>query len=559
MENYSSASLTLKNPTSDQKLHYILAPQQTTLLGRSPDCQIVLNPSEYPTVSRYHAQIELIENNHQILWQIVDKGTTNGTLINSKKIDHPHALQTGDTITLGFKGPEFLFITEALEATVLMDIPEDKQVDLTTENSEETSSSKVNESVEKETENQPTPVAEENESESVKEAEKETENQPTPVAEENEPEKEEESTSDDNQPSESIEETENKPTPVAEKDVSASEESKSEKVTDDSEKLTTKAEDENKDIAYKNKEEVKSKTKRNQRRESKKTDNKVTEEEAENKPQIDLSSIAIPELTNTKKVWDIIQIKEVATLDIDSQNIECLALNSQNQVLAIALKDKSIQLWDWQNKKEIVTINKAHRMSINSLTFSDDSKTLISSGSDKTIKLWQIENQTEIASLSGHKQAINTLAISNDGKIVASSGSDKTIKIWDVEKQTEINSFSGHKLAVNSVCLSQDNKYVLSGGGDKTIKIWNLETAEEEKTIKTDSKSAIEYLSLSNDGKLILSIFQDNHLSIIDRTQDVAIFDFNFPEKIGELTTVNKTGNLFVSTLKEGGVMIWQI
>jgi predicted component of type VI protein secretion system len=66
---------------------------ERVVLGRSRDCDIRVNDLN---VSRRHAEIR--EQGDR--WILVDLGSTNGTLLNGKKIDREQ-LSGGDTITLG--------------------------------------------------------------------------------------------------------------------------------------------------------------------------------------------------------------------------------------------------------------------------------------------------------------------------------------------------------------------------------------------------------------------------------------------------------------------------
>jgi hypothetical protein len=63
--------------------------------GRSRDCDIVIDS---PKASREHARIEL---NTQNQWQLVDLGSTNGTIHNGKMANKPVALENGDEIKIG--------------------------------------------------------------------------------------------------------------------------------------------------------------------------------------------------------------------------------------------------------------------------------------------------------------------------------------------------------------------------------------------------------------------------------------------------------------------------
>jgi hypothetical protein len=69
---------------------------ETVTLGRLPECSVVLSD---PNVSRVHAEIRLTSNGSD--YEIVDRGSTNGTRVNGMPVTGPRVLAPGDTITLG--------------------------------------------------------------------------------------------------------------------------------------------------------------------------------------------------------------------------------------------------------------------------------------------------------------------------------------------------------------------------------------------------------------------------------------------------------------------------
>ncbi|MDO5723087.1 MAG: FHA domain-containing protein [Flaviflexus sp.] len=66
----------------------------TIIVGRSPDCALVLNDSYS---SARHARFFLSEGT----WFIEDLQSTNGTFVNGNQIDHPIPVNSGDEVRIG--------------------------------------------------------------------------------------------------------------------------------------------------------------------------------------------------------------------------------------------------------------------------------------------------------------------------------------------------------------------------------------------------------------------------------------------------------------------------
>ncbi len=71
----------------------VVGPAGATL-GRSRQCDVVLSD---PNVSRQHAEIRPRGGS----WVLSDLGSTNGTLLNGRRIDRPEVVKRGDEIELG--------------------------------------------------------------------------------------------------------------------------------------------------------------------------------------------------------------------------------------------------------------------------------------------------------------------------------------------------------------------------------------------------------------------------------------------------------------------------
>jgi hypothetical protein len=73
----------------------LLVPPRGAVIGRSRDCDIVLEDSG---VSRRHAELRPRDSD---AWAIEDLGSTNGVTVNGSAIDGAHELRSGDRIRVG--------------------------------------------------------------------------------------------------------------------------------------------------------------------------------------------------------------------------------------------------------------------------------------------------------------------------------------------------------------------------------------------------------------------------------------------------------------------------
>jgi RsiW-degrading membrane proteinase PrsW (M82 family) len=88
---------------------YQLSEDRELAIGRDRTCQIALESIAYAMVSRRHATVRPLTNGTSRRWEICDLNSANGTYLNGQRLQGCQTLQTGDRITLGIDGPEFIF------------------------------------------------------------------------------------------------------------------------------------------------------------------------------------------------------------------------------------------------------------------------------------------------------------------------------------------------------------------------------------------------------------------------------------------------------------------
>ncbi|MBE9011964.1 PrsW family intramembrane metalloprotease [Pseudanabaenaceae cyanobacterium LEGE 13415] len=104
--------LSIGNPSEPKLLVHPLSIEDVTAIGRDPRCQIVIDPLLFASVSRRHAEVrpcDPSEESDRPCWWICDLNSSNGTYLNGQRLRGCRILQSGDRVTLGNDGPEFIF------------------------------------------------------------------------------------------------------------------------------------------------------------------------------------------------------------------------------------------------------------------------------------------------------------------------------------------------------------------------------------------------------------------------------------------------------------------
>ncbi|MEZ2304103.1 MAG: PrsW family glutamic-type intramembrane protease [Microcoleus sp.] len=90
---------------------YQLSEIMEVAIGRDRSCQIALESIAYGMVSRRHATVRPLTKGNILTWEICDLNSANGTYVNGQRLQASQTLETGDRISLGIDGPQFIFET----------------------------------------------------------------------------------------------------------------------------------------------------------------------------------------------------------------------------------------------------------------------------------------------------------------------------------------------------------------------------------------------------------------------------------------------------------------
>jgi len=213
-----------------------------------------------------------------------------------------------------------------------------------------------------------------------------------------------------------------------------------------------------------------------------------------------------------------------------------------------------------------IGIIKTRYKEINACLFTPDSKYIISAGRDNIngthscITIWDAEKKTEVKKLGGRPKdkEIFALAISENGKYLFSAGKDSVIKQWDMETGNQVGSYSGNSKPTLALDVTSDSRYMASAGGDEKIFIREISSGALIKTIPKNSW--IRALKFVPNTKLLVSGADNGNIYINDISgRDSAGTLLGDAKKRVYALSISGDGKYVVSSSIDKSFTVWHL
>ncbi len=134
------------------------------------------------------------------------------------------------------------------------------------------------------------------------------------------------------------------------------------------------------------------------------------------------------------KIWDICNRIHSCTIPMDDPyQINCMCYSPDGLYLAAA-GDKSIQIWNTQDKKSCERKTLELGYIVLTIAFSPDGNFLAAGCYNGSLIIWNIEQKIVLQVLEAHSNYIKTVRYSRDGRYLTSVGNN-SIVTWNVKKK----------------------------------------------------------------------------------------------------------------------------
>jgi pSer/pThr/pTyr-binding forkhead associated (FHA) protein len=488
------------NNTESETIQYFLDPRQETIIGRAPNCQIVIDSVIYPTVSRQHIKICFINEESRSRWEVCDLNATNGTFVNDERLSGCQILKLGDRILLGKDGAELVFANKKLNHSGLSSRQTiEEETKLIAKFPPKTLTAKPKTEIKRAERRKQAPAKPPTSDRTVFVAPKfeqpipetstseytsfgEIRSSPSTISPEPskpEPSKIEIVPVAKGQANKSLWD------PIVEDNVRIlgghSETIKAVSFSPDGRLLASGSEDRIVKLWHLA------------------TGREIQTIAAHDMAVTALAFSPIPpnpliqgseggilasgSVDRTIKIWNLITGQPIQAIVAHEMVVNALAFSPNGQILASGSSDNTVKLWDLARGREIQTLLKT-TAPVNALTFSTISPSLAPkhgkgemlavASADRSIRLINLNTGKEIVLISDISSAVNSLVFSPNGRILASGSNDKTIKLWDLDTEKELRTISGYFWQVGSLAISGDGQKFASGSDDRSVRTWCL-------------------------------------------------------------------------------------
>ncbi len=257
------------------------------------------------------------------------------------------------------------------------------------------------------------------------------------------------------------------------------------------------------------------------------------------------------------KSWKVLSDKEKKVKYGSISHITSIAFSSDERVIVLGSKDKSLKLWS-RNEKRLIYSFDGYNNSISSVAFSSDGKFIVSGSVDRSIKLWSIVEKRFLCSFHEHSGNVNSVAFSNNGKLIASGSSDKSVKLWSIAEQRLLYSIEYHSSSINSVAFSKDGKYIISGAEDESVNCWSMEQRKLVYSFEGHIDD-ITSIAFSSEGKYILTGSKDESVKIWSMDKKKPLHTYEGHSDAVNSVAFSNNGNFLISGSRDESVKLWSV
>lgn len=158
-----------------------------------------------------------------------------------------------------------------------------------------------------------------------------------------------------------------------------------------------------------------------------------------------------------------------------SNRVKGLAFHPTQPLLAAALHNGSVQLWNYR-MGVLVDRFEEHEGPVRGVAIHPTRALLVTGGDDYKIKVWDLRPQSRrcLFTLHGHLDYVRTVQFHHEMPWILSASDDQTIRIWNSTSRNCIAILTGHSHYVMSAQFHPKEDLIVSTSMDQTVRVWDI-------------------------------------------------------------------------------------
>ena len=206
------------------------------------------------------------------------------------------------------------------------------------------------------------------------------------------------------------------------------------------------------------------------------------------------------------------ELVAVDTVDFPGGDLE---IGPGGHVFASRFDDGTVDIWHVDTDRRLPDEH-GHAVPIDSRPLDSNGRVVLNVGEDGSAWLWDASTGSLVYRLRGHTDEIVAVAFSTDGHVVATGSNDGTARVWDIASGEELSVLEGHSSEISSVALSRNGRALATGSHDGIGRFLSLVTGRVVTFQPTDSRDPVAAVTLSDDGRTLLTTTTDDHHVVWD-------------------------------------------
>jgi WD40 repeat protein len=244
----------------------------------------------------------------------------------------------------------------------------------------------------------------------------------------------------------------------------------------------------------------------------------------------------------------------MATLGTGSSYVNALACSPDGRLLASASGDQTIRIWDWKEKRSLMTL-RGHLSEVLDVAFAPDGQTLASGCKDGTVFMWNVASNRDERTYHFLRIYMRDWSFAPDSRIIVGLDASGAVRSWTTADLQENRRFEALGTDNTSFALSKSGTWLAVGTRTGRVHVINLLTDVETGTFTVGS-GGVMVLGFAAEENLLLTHDQDRVVSLCDIRSGLRKHQWQVPEPFQNIQLARAADVL--ATQAEGQLMLWR-